>query len=128
MKKIMIDIEANYDAVFGFKTSVGRAAGVANQQMFQYQQMFKDLAPDIPPEEYRWDQAFARVLGTGTTFYLRASASRKRFLEQKYTELATHDTRRGRKAAAVVAYRVQLALDEANAPTTGRSDRSLLPV
>lgn len=56
--------------------------------------------------EQCWAKAFHTVLGVGMQFYINADAARRRQLEAHYTELAKHDTRKGRKAAKVVAARV----------------------
>lgn len=64
-----------------------------------------------------WAMAFQDALGVGDAFYADANPMRKHYLEQHYTELAKHDTRKGRKAAKVVATRVMYALeDEEPAP------------
>ena len=97
------------------------ARGMGKSQIHQYAQMFNRLhrPPLLPLQEFRWNQAFVTVLGVGTKFYQDAPAERKRFLEAHYTELAEHDTRRGRKAAKVVARFVQAVLGEEPQPSSG---------
>lgn len=63
-----------------------------------------------------WAMAFQDVLGVGDAFYADANNMRKHYLEQHYTELAKHDTRKGRKAAKVVATRVMYALEDEEPP------------
>jgi hypothetical protein len=63
-------------------------------------------------DEWRWAVAFRKVLGVGHGFYENAVPMRRRQLERHYEELATHDTAKGRKAAKVVAVRVQYVLAE----------------
>lgn len=63
-------------------------------------------------EDRCWAMAFQDVLGVSDLFYVKADFARKRWLEQHYTELASHDTSKGRKAAKVVAKRVMYSLEE----------------
>lgn len=64
------------------------------------------------PERRCWAKAFEDVLGVGNEFYVNARVDRKDYLERHYTELANHNTRKGRKAAKVVAARVMYALED----------------
>lgn len=60
----------------------------------------------------RWADAFGAVLAVGPYFYIEAAPIRRAWLEAHYTELAKHDTPKGRKAAKVVAHRVMAALGD----------------
>lgn len=72
---------------------------------------------NLLPARRFWAMAFEDVLGVGHEFYVNAKLDRKNYLEQHYTELASHDTRKGRKAAKVVAKRVMYALEAEEPPT-----------
>ena len=61
-------------------------------------------------DELAWATAFTQVLGVGQYYYYDTHPTRKRWLEQHYKELATHDSKKGRRAAKVVTEYTRLRL------------------
>lgn len=92
----------------------GGAAQAINRPLRHIQRM--RFRGKCNPKQRLWAMAFQDVLGVGDAFYADADAIRKHYLEQHYTELAKHDTRKGRKAAKVVATRVMYALEDEEPP------------
>lgn len=82
----------------------------ANDKLKAFLGEFLDFGPRC------WAKAFHEVLGVGPEFYINASPYRRSYLERHYTELASHDTRKGRRAAKVVAKRVEYSLEDNTSP------------
>lgn len=129
--KVVADIETS-DSAIAFKTmDFAKTEARILRQLGAYQAITGRAATSViydevarswgittlPPEQRRWALAFKAVLGVGMNFYADAPSARKRWLEAHYTELASHDTPKGRKAAKVVAHRVAAALGDEMPPT-----------
>lgn len=84
------------------------------------------MTEHLSSEQQRWAQAFHDVLEVGVEFYVGANYRRKRYLEEHYTEIAAHDTPKGRKAAKVVAHRVAAALAPDEPPQVTFPSKSAL--
>lgn len=95
---------------FGFNTPRGRGKSVTQGGMlwndFQVANMHK-----LPAEEYRWARAMAEVMRVPSSYYVDATPEVKRERERVLEYLAQFDTHQGRRAAGVVARRVQFVLE-----------------
>ena len=117
----LADLERRMVRQVGKKSALAAAYGMGGQKLADLAQAFMKPGPSRPEldaadntdndEDWRWAVAFRVVMGVGPEFYERASMGRKRWLEQHHSDLATHDTPKGRKAAKVVAHRVKMTLE-----------------
>lgn len=66
---------------------------------------------NLPVDEYRWARAMAEVMRVPSSYYVYAPPEIKRERERVLEYLAQFDTHQGRRAAGVVARRVQFVLE-----------------
>lgn len=73
---------------------------------------FKDMSMHgLPTDEYRWAKALFEAMRVPSSYYVDAPPEVKRERERMMEYLAQFDTHQGRRAAAVVAKRVQFVLE-----------------
>lgn len=65
----------------------------------------------LPAEEFRWARALREVMLVSSSYYIDATPEVKRERERVLEYLAQFDTHQGRRAAGVVARRVQFVLE-----------------
>lgn len=65
----------------------------------------------LPAEEFRWARALREVMRAPSSYYINAPFEVKRERERVLEYLAQFDTHQGRRAAGVVAKRVQFVLE-----------------
>lgn len=65
----------------------------------------------LPAEEFRWARALREVMRAPSSYYINATPEVRRERERVLEYLAQFDTHQGRRAAGVVARRVQFVLE-----------------